>query len=112
MIKELLGIETATAFLVLSFFAAIGVVISLLLHASNRDQLSPSTPAKFSFLFLLKDNFKRILLNVLLIYITIRFTPELIGVKITSFVALIIGFGWDKLAQVIKEKTAFLDVKR
>jgi len=112
MIKEILGTDTGQAFLILLFFSAIGVTLSLLLHASNRDQQAPSTPVKFSFWFLIKDNWKRILTSFLLIYIAIRFTPELFGVQITSFWALAIGLCLDKLAQWIKEKTNILDVKR
>ena len=107
-----------TMFSALFVFAMIGVAINLLLHANTRDQNSPNTPVKFSFKFLLADNWKRILLALLLIYVSIRFTSLIFAIDVTGnnelylFSAVIIGFAYDKLGEILKEKTDFLKVRK
>jgi len=103
---------TVSDFFSALFFALIGVIISLLMHAVGRDLTSTTTPVKFSFKFLLKDNWKRILLSLLLIVVTIRFLPDLTGLKFNMFYALCIGLAWDKLSEYIKTKSNILDVPR
>jgi len=93
------------------FFAAIGIALSLSLHANSRDVNSTRTPVKFDFWFLIRDNAKRLLATVLTVYIALRFTPEIFNVTLTNFWAFTIGMGLDKLTEVIKLKTSFLDVK-
>jgi hypothetical protein len=107
-----------TMFAALFVFAMIGVAINLLMHANTRDQNSPDTPVKFSFKFLLLDNWKRILLAFLLIYVSIRFTSLLFVIDVTGnnelylFAAVIIGFIYDKLGEMLKEKSDFLKVRK
>lgn len=93
-------------------FALVGVLISLLLHATTRDQNSESTPVKFSFLFMLKDNWKRILLSIILVIVTIRFLKELTGLELNMFFSLCIGLVYDKLAEYLKSKSDILKVNR
>lgn len=89
------------------FFSLLGVFISLLIHALHRDSLSPRTPVWFSWNFLFSDNLIRLigsgLCSLLLIFVAIRFTKELLGLELNFFVALLIGFCSDKLAQKLKE---------
>jgi len=107
-----------TMFSALFVFAMIGVAINLLMHANSRDQNSPDTPVKFSFKFLLQDNWKRILLGILLIYVSIRFISILFVIDVSGnnelylFAAVIIGFIYDKLGEIIKEKSNFLKVRK
>lgn len=103
-----IGSQSVTAFLAAAFFALVGVVIGLLLNTTKRDAKSPGSPVDFSWNYLLWDNAKRILLNVLLIYVAIRFCPDLFGIQITEFWGMAIGLGLDKIAQILKEKTNLL----
>lgn len=84
-------------------FALIGVAISLLIHSTNRDKKKSDTP-KFSFKILIKDNWKRILLNVLLILVTIRFCKQITGLQLNEFIALLIGISFDKLSEFLQNK--------
>jgi hypothetical protein len=68
-----LGFIPWTMFLAMVFFAALGVIMALLLDSQKRDQNSTSTPVKFSFKFLLKDNWKTIVLTFLAVLLTLRF---------------------------------------
>lgn len=105
------GEITTDVFLGFIFFAIIGISLSLLWQTSRRDQNSPNTPEKFSFWFMLQDNAKRLTATILTVYIALRFTPEIFNVTLTNFWALTIGLGVDKIAEFVKNKTSFLDVK-
>lgn len=110
--EEILGTETYQAFITQFFFSLVGAAISLLLAGANRKVEKVTTPYKFSLLFLLKDNWKRITLNLLVIFVTIRFFKELTGFELSLFFCLAIGFSYDKLLQLLKKKTEILDVNR
>jgi hypothetical protein len=97
-------------FLVMLFFALLGVMISLLVHSTNRDPKAIRTPFRFKLLFLIDDNIQRILLNLLLIVVAIRFSKEILGFEIKPFIALLIGVSFDKLAELLRN-TNLLDKK-
>lgn len=107
ILNQLLGPGEPAFFIAGFIFAMFGVVISLLFSSSKRDQANPETPEKFSWLYLIYDNGKRILLAFLLIIVTLRFSNELIGANLTMWGALLIGLGWDRLAAYLKEKGLF-----
>ena len=94
------------------FFALLGVTLNLLIDTSTRKPETTDTPVHFSLRFLLCDNWKRILLSVLLILVTIRFCEELTGLHLNMFVSLLIGFGFDKLSKFLKGKSDVLKVNR
>lgn len=106
------GQTSIDIFLGFVFFALIGISLSLLWQTTRRDALSPHTPEKFSFWFMLQDNAKRLTATILTVYIALRFTPEIFNVELTNFWALTIGLGVDKIAEFVKNKTKFLDVKK
>ncbi len=120
--KEFLNFLTGNIsmamFCALFFFALIGASINLLLNASKRYQASPNTPKEFSLKFMLWDNWKRILLSVLLIYISIRFVSVLYEIQVTDnnelylFIAVIIGFLYDKLGEILKNRSIILKVRK
>lgn len=90
------------------FFAAIAIVVSLLLGVLDRDKSSPHTPFEFSWRFFFCDNnirmFCSFLLSFLILFLTIRFTKELTGRDLSFPVSAGIGFGLDKLVQFWKDK--------
>jgi len=111
-ISSILGTATPLLFLSLLFFALLGQTLSLLLQTTNRDVNSRETPVSFSWRFFFQDNWKRALLGILMIYISLRFAPELFGVEISEWWALVIGFSNDKIAQILKDKTNLLGQKK
>jgi cytochrome c biogenesis protein CcdA len=72
----ILGFLSAKQFLSMCLFATIGIIISLLIDAQTRDQSSTRTPVRFSWWFLLKDNWKSILLTALIVLMTLRFVTS------------------------------------
>jgi hypothetical protein len=121
----LLGFVSLQLFLTMVFFATIGITLSLLWDGHKRNPDSPNTPQKFSFWFLLKDNWRTIIATILLVLVTIRFatsffpnqfkgdevvTPE--GIEKWLFGSLLIGLAWNQLAQFLKKKIPILNVER
>ena len=75
------------------FFAFLGIMLSLYQSSRNRDRLSPNTPLKFSWLFLVWDNLKRAVVTLIVMFILFRvldlsYVPLMIGVGIGVSVAL------------------------
>jgi hypothetical protein len=98
--------------LALLLFALLAATLSILLQTTSRDVYSNNTPRHFDWIFFIADNWKRALTSLLLICIALRFAPELFGVEISEFWALVIGFGNDKIAQILKDKTNLLGQKK
>jgi hypothetical protein len=89
------------------FFAIAGIVVSLLIGVANRKPLSETSPVHFSFSFFWSDNFRRIMTTVILVFLTLRFANELIGVDISLWGSLGIGLVHDSLAGILKKKNVF-----
>lgn len=99
--------------------------MALLIDSTKRDQASKSTPVKFSFWFLIKDNWKTILLTALAVLVSLRFAPILFPDQFSSenlssplgtdkwlFGSLLIGLLYNTLLQIWKQKADFLKAKR
>lgn len=112
IVENLLGPTSLVDYVSSIIFAFIGVFVSLMLHATKRDVNSTNTPVKFSFWFLLKDNWKRLLTGILMVLVCIRFLKELTGLELNMFYAFAIGFCNDKIIQILKVKTSIFDVQR
>lgn len=110
--STLTGATPTDIFLGFGFFAVLGITLSLLWHTNTRNPQSPLTPTKFNWLFMVKDNAKRLLASIITVYVCLRFTPEIFNVTLNDFWAFAIGLGFDKLAEFVKNKTSLLDMKR
>lgn len=121
----LLGFTEARLFLTMLLFAVVGIGLSLLMDAQTRDQNSPSTPIKFSFKFLLRDNWKTILTTAIAVLITLRFAPLLFpdqfkvdqtgdpkAIEWFLFGSFGIGLLYNQLVQFLKKKISILNVER
>jgi len=121
----LLGFIPGLMFLAMIFFAAIGVFIRMLLDATERDKTSTATPVRFSFWFLIKDNWKTILLAVIMVLITLRFAASVFedqfsldalaepaGKEKWLFGSLVIGVFYSSVTQALKEKFSFWKVRK
>lgn len=98
------------------FFALLALLLSLWLHSQHRDKTAPSTPTTFSWIFLIMDNVKRILVGQIALFLIFRFASEILGKQLNMYMAVGVGFalsfGLDKFIQYLKEKTSFFDVDR
>jgi hypothetical protein len=101
-LNNVLGTTDLGHFTAAFFFAITGVGISLLIHSTNRDKDSGRTPFKFNPWFLIRDNSTRIILNMLLILVTLRFFPEVTGKELSMMGALTTGLSFDKLGELLR----------
>ncbi len=115
-LQLILGPTSPAMFAALLCFSLVGVAINLLIHSTTRDKKSPNTPYKFSIKFLLYDNWKRIVLSLLLLLVTIRFMGLVFDVdtgnqEVYLAASVAVGFGFDKLAEIWKARSSFLKVR-
>lgn len=85
-------------------WALVGAVLSLLLNVATRNPSTPNSPLKFSWVHLVADNFLRLVTTIILIVVFLRFLPDLTGIQLSPFAAFGVGFAWDKLAALLKNK--------
>lgn len=101
-LQHLLGPQSIAWWLAASVWAFIGAILSLYFYAeNNRDKLSPTTPVKFSFWFMLRDNLLRLVVGFILAMIALRFSAEIFGGAPTIYLGIVYGISSDKLAQYL-----------
>jgi H+/Cl- antiporter ClcA len=113
LLLGLLGDQPVMEFLTAFFFAAFGAILSLFIHSTNRVPTSPNSPEKFSVKYLFSDNFKRIVFNILLIFVIVRFYPQINGngQALDEWSAFGCGLALDKIAEFLRNKTKTLEKK-
>lgn len=112
----ILGNVSVAYYLAAEFFALLALILSLYLNSKKRDVASSSTPVEFSWLFLIWDNTKRIVVGQITLFLIFRFVTELLGRELNMWIAVGVGFflsfGLDKAIQVIKERSSLFDMNR
>lgn len=97
-------------------FTLIGVALSLLFNAATRDPNSETSPIEWSWEFFWNDNkmriIKSVLLGLLVIFVSLRFTKEIFGRELSMFFALMIGLSLDKVQTIVKNLTYHLKKKQ
>lgn len=108
-LQNLTGGITAGKFAASFFFTLIGIFLSLMLSTTTRDPSSKRTPFCFSWDFFWSDNAKRIAksvaLTLLVIFVSIRFAKELLGMELTMIFSFGVGLGLDRIKEVLKNKS-------
>lgn len=110
--ERLLGTKTVQDFLLIIFFACIGIAIISLISTTDRNLERDRTPKVFRWKIFFLDNWKRFTLSLLLIYVSIRFCYTIFSIELTEFAALSIGMSLDGLSQFLKNKTNILGSKK
>lgn len=112
----ILGNVSVAYYLAAEFFALLALILSLYLSSKKRDVASSSTPVQFSWLFLIWDNTKRIVVGQITLFLVFRFMTELLGRELNMWIAVGVGFflsfGLDKAIEMIKEKSSLFDMNR
>lgn len=96
---HVLGTSDVPKLMALIFFAYLGALISLLIHATSRAE---KNTVAFNFIYLVKDNAARIILNVILIAVSIRFFNDITGREVNMWGALAMGVTYDKLLELFR----------
>lgn len=104
LISKVFGTGSISELLSTYFYAYLGAITSLLYQTVKRNPESTHSPLHFSLNYLWSDNSKRCLRSIILIFICIRFSKEIIGINATLYSSFLIGFSVDKLSEFIKKK--------
>jgi uncharacterized membrane protein len=96
-LQALLGPYSLTEFVTYLFFFGLGALIFFGIDVRRSFKSDPTTPKKFSFLFMLKDNVIRFLSVLASIYMVIRFYEGLYGTELTELLAMTLGVSIDAL---------------
>ena len=107
-LEIILGGKNGSYYIAGFFFSFLAILISLWQHSKTRDKASLNTPLKFSWTFLLWDNFKRICVTIIVMFILFRMF-DLSNVYAMIGVGFFVAFGLDKAIQFLMEKTDFIN---
>lgn len=114
--EYILGELSVPYYLAAFFFSSIAILLSLYMHSRKRDPLSPRTPERFSWGFLIWDNLLRIAATIALMFLFFRFSPDIFGKPLSFPIAVGIGFflsfGLDKAIQWLQTKFEILKMAK
>lgn len=112
----ILGGVSIAYYMAAEFFALLALILSLYLHSKKRDPDAATTPQQFSWLFLVWDNAKRIVVGQIFLFLIFRFVTELLGRQLNMWIAVGIGFflslGLDRAIQWLKDRSDILQMNR
>ena len=119
----LLGNTAWQIYIAAIIFSLIGAFINTMLQGFKGVKNNPNSPNEFSWKYLLKDSYLKILSSIFANLIIIRFQSyvipdeyqNIVSVDFILLVCLIngaLGYGIDFLFSIIKSKTTFFDTKR
>lgn len=106
-----LGDKSVAFYLAAFFFSGLAILLSLYIHSRKRDPLSPNTPSKFSWYFLIWDNTKRIVVGLIVMFFLYRFTP-FVSMELAVGVGFFVSIGVDQAIQYLMKKYEFLQMDR
>lgn len=109
--ETLLGQTHPGDFVGFVILAAAGIYIMSTLGTKLRDPGTLNSPNEFNWQYFWKDNRKRQIASGLLVLASIRFYPDIFNKPITPFLAFGLGFGWDGIMLIVKQRTTWLDPK-
>jgi hypothetical protein len=94
------------------FFMFLGIALYGLLEIKNRDVNSPSTPRKFNLKFWYRDNVKRYIATLMLLYIQFRFFEQITGNELGEYTSFLLGFSSDGIIGMQKKANNILNSDR
>jgi|GEM_PF-6200360 len=102
---RLIGHMDTTTFLLLCFWAGVGVLLRLAINAMTRNPLKDPSPTVWSWDYFFSKNFGKavgsFIATIICLVIAIRFAPEILGSPLTEVGALILGGGFQHTIEII-----------
>lgn len=103
-LEIIFGDKTGGYYLAAFFFSGLGLIISLWQSSKKRNPLSPNTPKRFSWIFMLWDNAKRAFVTIIVEFILFR-AFDLSNILLMVGVGVSVGIAFDKLVEFIMSKS-------
>ena len=100
VLNDVFGGESGNKLVALIIFAVIGFVVSLLVDRIKNNRKIKSNGG-FSFDYWIRDNWARMILSVIVIILGILFTPQIFGIQISTWGALVAGFCTDTIVAML-----------
>lgn len=100
----ILGHKTVGYYIAAFFFTALGVIISLWHSSRKRNPSSSNTPYRFSWLFLIWDNFKRACVTLIVMFILFR-CFDLSNPMLMISVGVLVALFLDKVVEWIMNQS-------
>ena len=107
-INIIMGGKSGGYYLAGFFFSFLAILLSLYQSSRKRDKNSTKTPYNFSWLFLLWDNFKRMITSMIAMFILFRLF-DLTNVFAMIGVGFFLALGLDKTIQFLMDKTDLMN---
>jgi Mlc titration factor MtfA (ptsG expression regulator) len=111
--EQILGNIPLNTYLAGGVFIAIGILISWFYKAKQGQRNNINTPYTFSWKLFLFSKLPRkimsIIVNILVGFVAMKFTNELLGMELTMFLCLVIGITFDVI--VVKISKLRLPIK-
>jgi hypothetical protein len=95
----------------MSLWAYIGMVINMVSDVLRRKPDSVSSPRYISVSYWWKDNYKRLILSIILVPVIVIVYSEAFTTEITILGAIGLGFASDHLLEIVKRKIPQLGTK-
>lgn len=102
-LAEILGDKPVAIWLASFTFIIIGVIVSLRLSASKRNRDSKTTPYRFTWKFLFRDNISRFIGSVFVAFSIVRFGEELFNFHFGNFGCFLLGLCFDQTYKALIE---------
>ena len=100
----MLGGLTWKLFFVYWGYALMGFGINLIVDVLHRKPDSPNSPKKFDWAYWWVDNWRRLLIVFIILPFAVIFGKYLTGMTMSIYVAFMIGWGADTIADTLKKK--------
>ena len=107
-LTRIIGNTSPAEFCATLFYAYLTAFALLLFRTTKRDVSSLRTPFKFSWSFLWCDNMKRIIANVIMIFIAARFAALWIPEKYLQYTGVAVGVIGDQLGLIFEALGRFI----
>ena len=100
LINDVLSGQTKEQYITLIIFAFLGLIGSLLVELiRNKEVIKKS--GGFSLGYWFTNNFARLLLSIIIVFVGVLYTEDLVGIAIGNKGALVMGFCTDKIIETI-----------
>jgi len=107
IVSALFGTLTPVELITSFIFASLGIFIKWYFQTKAAVKHNPETPHQFSLCYWWDNNKPKMiafLATIAVLFVTIRFPKEIIGMEWSYAYALIVGLSFDRLAEIIKTK--------
>lgn len=88
-----------------------GLLLNVIFDICKRDPMSPNSPIKMNIRYWWKDNWRRLIVSIVLLPLAIILFNQIMGSEINQMNAFFAGFSADAIAEIIKRRSFIGTIK-